>query len=32
MFKQKKIIAMLAPVGLLVGMTMATQAIAMSHG
>jgi len=31
MFKQKKIIAMLGPVGLLVGMTMATQAIAMSH-
>ena len=32
MFKQKRIIAMLAPVGLLIGMTMATQAIAMSHG
>ena len=32
MFKQKKMIAMLAPVGLLVGMTMASQAIAMSHG
>jgi len=32
MLKQKKIIAMLAPVGLVVGMTMATQAIAMSHG
>jgi len=31
MFKQKKIIAMLAPVGLVIGMTMATQAIAMSH-
>ncbi len=32
MFKQKKIIAMLAPIGLLAGMSMATQAIAMSHG
>jgi OOP family OmpA-OmpF porin len=29
---QKKMIAMLAPVGLIVGMTMATQAVAMSHG
>jgi len=32
MFKQKKIMAVLAPVGMLVGMAMATQAIAMSHG
>jgi len=32
MFKQKKIMAVLAPVGLLVGMAIATQAIAMSHG
>jgi len=32
MLKQKKIIAMLAPVGLVMGMTMATQAVAMSHG
>lgn len=30
--KQKTMIAMLAPVGLIVGLTMATQAVAMSHG
>jgi len=32
MFKQKKFIAVLAPVGILAGMVMATQAVAMSHG
>ena len=32
MFKQKKFIAVLAPVGMLAGMVMATQAVAMSHG
>lgn len=31
MFKQKKIVALLAPVGMLAGMVMATQAVAMSH-
>ena len=30
--KQKKMIAMLAPVGLIVGLTMSAQAVAMSHG